>query len=119
MRSKISYLTTMTVLAFGLGVAAAAPMNAAHAQQEPIYGSQLMTEQERTEFRAKMRAAATNEQREQIRWEHHIRMQERAKDRGVNLPEGPPMFGMHQNPGRGRDGGGRLRVPQGGGRRGG
>lgn len=110
----------MTVLAFGLGVAAAGPMSASHAQQEPIYGSHLMTEQERTELRAKMRAAATNEERERIRWEHHIRMQERAKDRGVNLPEGPPMFGMHQSPGRGRDGGDRLRVPPGGGgRRGG
>lgn len=58
--------------------------------QEQIYGSQLMTRQERLEHRAKLRAAKTAEEREQIRKEHHERMQQRAKERGVSLPEMPP-----------------------------
>jgi hypothetical protein len=43
-------------------------------KQEQIYGSQLMTEQERNEFRAKMRAAKTDAEREQIRKAHHEQM---------------------------------------------
>ncbi len=57
----------------------------------PIYGSELMTAQERTEHRDRMRAAKTPEEREQIRAEHHERMQARAKERGVTLPDQPPM----------------------------
>ena len=37
--------------------------------QEQIYGSQIMTQQERNEYRAKMRAANTVEERERIRAE--------------------------------------------------
>lgn len=59
--------------------------------QEQIYGSQLMTRQERLEHRAKMRAAKTAEEREQIRTEHHEKMQARAKERGVSLPDMPAM----------------------------
>lgn len=55
----------------------------------PIYGSQLMTQQERDEYRAKMRAAKTPEAREALRAEHHQAMQARAKERGVTLPDQP------------------------------
>jgi len=61
--------------------------------QERIYGSQLMTSKERTEYRARMRAAKTAEEREQIRNEHHERMKVRAKERGVSLPDVPPARG--------------------------
>ena len=64
--------------------------------REPVYGSQLMTEQERIEHREKMRAAKSREEREQIRNEHHKLMKERAKERGVTLPEPPP---QRTNPG--------------------
>jgi hypothetical protein len=77
---------------------------AAYAQtqkQETIYGSQLMTQKERREYRLKMREAKTVEQREQIRAEHHKQMQERAKERGVKLPDAPPAQGMHQGMGAG------------------
>ena len=114
---KMSLIAPMTALALALGVAATGPISTAYAQQEQVYGNQLMTQQERNEFQTQMRAATSNEAREQIRWEHHIKMQERAKDRGVKLPDEPPMFGMRQHQGGG--GQGRLRVPQGGGRRGG
>jgi hypothetical protein len=63
-------------------------------QDRQIYGSQLMTQQERNEYRARMRAAKTVQEREQIRNEHHERMKERAKERGVTLPDTPPPRGM-------------------------
>ena len=69
--------------------------------QEQVYGSQLMTQQEMAEHRAKMRAAKTVEEREQIRKEQHERMKARAKERGVTLPEEPPMGGAGMGPGGG------------------
>ena len=56
---------------------------------EVIYGSQLMTPQERTEYRAKMRSLKTKEEREALRMEHHQQMQERAKTMGKTLPDMP------------------------------
>ncbi|MDO8293482.1 MAG: hypothetical protein Q7T29_11565 [Gallionella sp.] len=56
---------------------------------ELIYGSQLMTPQERTEYRAKMRSLKTKEEREALRMEHHQQMQERAKAKGKTLPDMP------------------------------
>lgn len=61
---------------------------------EVIYGSQLMTQQERIEHRNKIRAAKTQMERDQIRAEHHAKMQERAKQRGITLPDMPPAGGM-------------------------
>lgn len=61
--------------------------------REMIYGSQLMTEQERNAYRERIRMAKTNEERERIRAEHHKEMLARAKERGVTLPEEPPMKG--------------------------
>lgn len=59
----------------------------------PIYGSQLMTNQERIEHRNLLRNAKTVEEREQIRLQHHEQMQLRAKERGVTLPDVPPAQG--------------------------
>lgn len=53
----------------------------------------LMTEQERTGYRTRMRAAETIEAREQIRKEHHEQVKVRAKARGENLPGEPPARG--------------------------
>jgi len=80
-------------------------------EQEQIYGSQLMAPHERTEYRERMRAARTAEEREQIRMEHHERMKERAKERGVTLPDEPPETGM----GRGMSPGGGMGGGMGGG----
>lgn len=73
-------------------------------KQEQVYGAQLMTQQERTELRAKMFAAKTVEEREQIRNENHKAMQERAKARGVTLPE-VPLRGSGMGMGGGMGGG--------------
>jgi hypothetical protein len=72
-------------------------------RDQDIYGSQLMTVQERNEYRNKMRSAKTAQERERIRAEHHEQMQVRAKDRGVTLPDQPP---AGRGPGMGPGGGG-------------
>lgn len=50
-------------------------------------GPQLMTEEERAAYRAKIRSARTKEASEQIRTEHHEELDARAKERGITLPE--------------------------------
>jgi len=68
-------------------------------EQEQIYGSQLMTQQECAEYRTKMRAAKTAGEREQIRNEHHERIKARTAERGLTLPEEPPARGRGMDPG--------------------
>lgn len=86
--------------------------------QQRIYGSQMMTQQERNDYSTRMRAAKTEQERERIRTEHHDQMQERAKARGVTLPDQPPAKarsstggamgpGGGMGPGTGGGGGGR------------
>jgi len=72
-------------------------------EQEQVFGSQLMTQEERSEYHAQMRAAKTEEEREIIRQKHHESMQERAKAQGVTLPDEPPVRGggMGMGPGGG------------------
>lgn len=67
----------------------------------PVFGAQLMTPQEMTEHRAKMLGAKTPDEREAIRAEHHKAMVERAKAKGVTLPETPPPRGMGRGAGMG------------------
>ncbi len=60
---------------------------------DTIYGSQLMSPDERATYRENMLAAKTPEERERLRAEHHKEMQARAKERGVTLPDAPPARG--------------------------
>lgn len=76
-------------------------INAQLETQEQIYGSQLMTPQEREEHRTMMRTAKTSEEQEQIRIEHHERMKERASELGVTLEGAPPERGMRGGMGKG------------------
>ncbi|MGE5028260.1 MAG: hypothetical protein ACM3JK_07280 [Betaproteobacteria bacterium] len=114
MHKKIGLL----FLAAGIAVMSSAAMSQDQAQQQDqvrqqdqqrIYGSQLMTPEERNAYRAKMRSAKTQEEREKIRAEHHEQMKARAKERGIALPDEPPMKGG----GMGRGGG--MMAPGGGG----
>lgn len=66
-----------------------------------LYGQQLMTPAERTAHMEKMRSAATREERIKLRDGHRAEMQQRAKEKGITLPE-PRMQGM----GPGKGGGG-------------
>ena len=61
--------------------------------EQQVFGSRLMTEQERVEYRANLDAAKTIEERERIRAEHHQQMLERAREHGVTLPDEPPSGG--------------------------
>lgn len=69
--------------------------------QDRIFGSQLMTQQERLDYASRMRSMKTEQERQAFRLEHHNQMQERARQRGVTLPDDPP-----QGPGRAMGGSG-------------
>jgi len=95
------------VLALGSVPAVAADKNQQRDQardqsrEEIIYGYQLMTQKERAEYQAQMHNAKTAEERERLRNEHHEKMQARAKEQGVMLPDTPPKRGMGMNGGNG------------------
>ena len=74
------------------------------ADQSQIYGSQIMTQQERNEFQDRVRSARTDQERQQIRNEHHQKMQLRAKEQGLTLPDKAPPKGAGRGQGRGGKG---------------
>lgn len=93
-------LTIALFMMLDAGVAVAADQaqaergaQAATQSKELVYGSQLMTRQERAEHRAKMRSLKTKEERESFRIEHHKKMQERAQKMGKTIPDMPPAQG--------------------------
>jgi len=53
----------------------------------PQAAQQLMTPEERTAIRDKMRNAATPEERQKLSEANHAEMQQRAKEKGITLPE--------------------------------
>lgn len=65
----------------------------------PQAGQQLMTPDERTAMRDKMRNARTPEERQQIATANHAEMQKRAAEKGITLPE----HRNHQGHGMGRN----------------
>ena len=95
-----SYKTGIIIALLNAGLLFVSPI--AYSQDQ-IYGSQLMTQQERIEHRNKMRNLKTEQERERYRIEHHKKMQERAKAKGLSLPDKPPSSGkgMMNNDGRG------------------
>jgi hypothetical protein len=102
MRNKV--FTGMSALAFLLAASFASPAMAQ--QSDQVFGRQLMTQEEIQEHRRLMQGAATQQEREQIRAEHHQRMLERAQQRGVTLPDEPPAMGGGQGAGKGSGQGG-------------
>lgn len=96
----------LSILAFSLLMALGAPVPAAadsHMRaSERVYGSEMMTRQERSEYHDRMRALKTEQEREAFRQEHHQKMQERAKAQGKSLPDMPP---ADRGPGMGPGGG--------------
>ena len=53
----------------------------------PLYGQQLMTDQEREQLRERLREAATEQERERLRAQHREQMQERARENQIPLSE--------------------------------
>ena len=107
-----------------IALAQETPADKPAAKTEPIYGYRMMSPEERDEYRAKMRNARSAEERQAIRDEHHAAMAERAKERGVTLPDRPtgagprgPGMGPGMGPGPGPRGPGmgpgRMGPPEG------
>jgi len=59
--------------------------------QTQVYGSQLMTDAERTAYQTKMRALKTTAEKDAFRLDHHDQMKARAAEKGVTLPDAPLM----------------------------
>jgi len=71
-------------------------------QAGQVYGWQLMTPAERDAYRQQMRNTRTAQEREALRAQHHEQMQQRARERGLQLPDMPPPgAGMGRGMGRG------------------
>ena len=108
------FLALAVVMTFSTNFALADDQEQLRGQN--IYGSSLMTKAERAEHRATIRSLKTREERERYRMEHHKRMQERAKEKGISLPEMPMPRGKGMGP-RGDGMGPRDGMGPGGGRR--
>ena len=115
-------MKTRTAMAAAIAVAmmAAATLFAADQpapKSEPIYGYRMMNDQERNEYRDRMRNARSADERQAIRDEHRKLMETRAKERGVTLPQprGPGAGGpgAGKGPGYGPQGKGPGYGPQG------
>lgn len=72
----------------------------------PGMGPRLMTEQEWQEHRKKMQSMSP-EERQKYREEWHKKMVERARERGIAMPEMPGPYGPGKGPGGGQPDGGR------------
>lgn len=102
---------SLTLLALPLCMALTFPAQAAdpardqtqatQQDRERIYGSELMTQQERIEYQNRMRALKTEQEREAFRLEHHKLMQQRAQAQGKTLPDTPPAAPGGMGPGMG------------------
>lgn len=105
-RPLMSFALAFALFLFVGSVLAAGPTpvkeNAQIEQQEHIYGYQLMTPQERIEYRVKIRDAKNDKERREIRKKHHNIMTIRAWARGVILPAEPPVRGGNMGVGGGR-----------------
>ncbi len=85
-------MKTRTAMAAAIAVAMMAAATSFAADQraptsEPIYGYRMMNDQERNDYRERMRNTRSAEERQAIRDEHRKLMETRAKERGVTLPE--------------------------------
>ena len=92
MKWSLAVLAVISAYSLSTGTAwAASPYGTPRDNQmaQRIYGGHLMTQQERVEHRAKMRAAKTAADRERIRDEHYQQIRQRAKARGMVLPNRP------------------------------
>jgi hypothetical protein len=103
-----TFILTMSGLAALAATGAPAQQGPGRLPDEPIYGRDMMGEREMQAYRERMRAARTEEERERIRAENHVRMRQRAAIRGVELPDAPPAghgTGKGGGRGQGRSGG--------------
>ena len=124
-KNSISTLALLAVLATTAGMWSGDIQAQDQAQaQAQIYGSQLMTDAERSEYRSKMRTLKTDKERDSFRLDHHENMKVRAAEKGVTLPNTPQSAGSKANSGfgggtgsgGGASQGGSMNAPSGDGR---
>ncbi len=85
----------------------------AFAQQgsnRPLWGQEMLTEQERNQFHLEMRNAKTEQERLQIREQHQQMIHARARERGLKIP---PATGQGQGMGQGTRQGQGMKKGQG------
>jgi hypothetical protein len=89
----IGYVCITAMAAIGAGGAGYAADPGAGAATPPrrelIYGAEIMTHDEREQYRARMRGAKAPGEEARIRGEHRQAMQKRARERGAKLFEPP------------------------------
>jgi sialic acid synthase SpsE len=96
----LSVMSGALFLSFGVALAAdAAEGEPAKIQQTT--GRQLMTPEEQNEQRTKMRNASSADERKELRKTHHEAMKEKAKEKGVAIPDNPPVRGQGMGAGQG------------------
>ncbi len=83
-RSSLKLLCLAILLATVAPVSAAEP---ARVQREIIPGSELMSTQEREQYRLRLRGAGTAAERERLRAEHVKAMDERARLQGLRVSD--------------------------------
>lgn len=81
-----------TSIAFAIGLMMALGTSVVSAE-EYVYGRELMTDQELAEHRATLQSLQTEEAREAYLMAHHERMEQRAEEQGVQLPQEAPAAG--------------------------
>jgi len=78
---KSAFLTS----AMGTLMTLVSHLSLATEQQETTFDHQLMSESERADYRAQLRAAHTEAEREAIHQAHHDLIESRARERGIPL----------------------------------
>lgn len=64
-----------------------------HIRDQDIYGGNLMSAEEREQYRDRLRSAQSDREWAQIRAEHQQEIQARARAQGIDLE--PPVYGQH------------------------
>jgi hypothetical protein len=95
---------TISLAAIGLLLFAASAAYSDDEETAPIPGRQMMSEQERDQYRTAMQALKTEEERAAVRKSHQKEMQSRAREQGVELREGAGPRGRGKMGAAGNDG---------------
>ena len=93
MKKKIILSAITSALIISSGVVLAVDASVQDKEQpktQQTTGRQLMTPEEQSAQRAKMRNATSAEERKEIRKKHHEKMKEKAKEKGMTIPDNPP-----------------------------
>ena len=90
MKPALGALIATGLLAIAMPAVQAQQSGAAPAvKREIIPGSELMTSREREQYRQRIRAAKTADEETRVREQHVMQMRERARLRGLRLPDTP------------------------------